>query len=165
MNAIESKETRYREYTSKLVPWIDEEIGKSPDKIVRVKAEDVIEEMGPIFKKDISIYKSKKDIHIRALWELKYLLWPDVIAVNGAISVNDEDLITFRNATPEDDAPEPGLLEFGEDTYYFREIVVEVVVEDPFTVSDSDIIDAIDSTNIPEGSISTVKLGNWKIAK
>ena len=165
MKEKESKETIYIDYTSKLVPWIKEQIEKSPDKIVRVKAEDIIDEMGPTFKKDISIYKSEKDIHIRALWELKCLLWPDEIVVNGAMSKDDEDLITFRKATPEDESPVPGLTEFKEDTYYLREILVEIVTEDPFTVSDSDIIDAIDNVNIPEGSISTAKLGNWKIAK
>jgi hypothetical protein len=165
MKEKESKEVRYRDHTSKLVPWIKEQIETSPDKIVRIKAEDVIDEMGPIFKKDISIYKSKKDINIRALWELKYLLWADEIVVNGAKNKDDEDLITFRKATPEDDGPISGLTEFKEDTYYFREIVVEIVTEDPFTVSDSDILDAIDNINIPEGSISTAKLGDWKIAK
>lgn len=165
MKEKESKEARYREYKSKLISWIKEEIDKSLDKIVRAKAEDVIEEMGPIFKKDVSIYKSKKDIHIRALWELKYLLWPDGIVVNGAKSNDDEDLITFRKATPEDEPPFPGLTEFKEDTYYFREVVIEIVTEDPFNVSDSDIIDAIDDINVPAGSISAAKLGNWKIAK
>lgn len=121
--------------------------------------------MGPIFKKDISIYTSKKYINIRALWELKYLLWPDEIVVNGATSKDDEHLITFRKTTSEDEPPIPGLTGFKEDTYYFREIVVEIVTEDPFTVSDSDIIDAINNINMPEGSISAAKLGNWKIAK
>lgn len=75
VEAIESKEAMYREYTSKLVPWIKEQIDKKPDKIFRIKVEDIINKMGPIFKKDISVYKSKKDINVRALFELKYLLY------------------------------------------------------------------------------------------
>jgi len=176
----ESKEARYKEYTSKLVPWIKEQIDKSSDKIFRAKVEDIINKMGPIFKKDISTYKSKKDINVRALFELKYLLWPDEIVVNGTIDERAvEQLLTFRRATPEDESPSWGLTEsIGEEgTYYTKNIVIDVVTENPFVLSDEIIMKLINTLELPnavksnsfyefvESNVSITKIGDWKIVK
>lgn len=180
IEAKESKETRYREYTSKLIPWIEKQIDKSIDKTIKIKIEDIIDKMGTIFKKDISIYKSKKDINVRALFELKYLLWPDNIVVNGTIDKKTgEQLLTFRKATSEDEYPLPGLIEsIGEEsTYYTKNITISFVTENPFILSDDIIKQLIKELELPnavksdsifeyvESDMSITKTGDWKMVK
>ena len=165
------KEIRYREYTSKLIPWLKEQIDKSPDKIIRIKVEDVIDvidKMGTIFKKDINIYSSKKDIHIRALWELKYLLWADGIVVKGGMNKIGEDLLIFRKKTSEDEPPIPNLIEvIGEkEAYYFKKVEANVVTENIFAITDIDIKDKINELDIAEDfGIYIVKFSDWETVK
>lgn len=176
----ESTITRYKEYTLELVSWLEEQIDQSIDKIIIIKVEDLINKMGPIFRKDISIYMYKKDINVRVLFELKYLLWPSGIVINGTIDKKTgEQLLTFRRATSEDESPFPGLTEsIGEEgIYYTKNITIDIVTENPFILSDEIIMELIDELELPnavksdsifkyvESDISITKIGDWKIVK
>lgn len=165
----ESKEVIYREYTSKFVPWLKEQIDKSPDKIVTARVEDTVKQMGPKFKEDISIYKDKDDIDIRALFELKYLLWPDGIVVSGSM-ISTGNVFTFRRTTPEDEPPTPGLIETigEEDVWYVKHVDADVMSPSPFNIPDKYIKDDIES-NVFYGrgdiGISVTKIGDFKKVK
>lgn len=164
----ESKEAKYRDTLSKLVPFVNENIDKSPNKIVITTVESIIHSMGSIFKKDISIYKSNDDINIRALFELKYLLWPDGIVVDGALT-NKGDGLIFRRATSEDRSPNPGLTtDIGEeDIYYLKRVDAAVVTGDISSISDNDIENIIDGLNalIGDSVMSVTKIGDWEKVK
>ncbi len=164
----ESKESRYREYTSELISWLKEQIDKSPNKNVIVKVDDIVGLMGPIFKKDIGVYKNKKDIDVRALFELKYLLWPDEIVVDGAITKIGNALV-FRRSTPTDEPPVPDLIETigGENILYVKHIEVDVMSEDPFLMTYFYIEHVINDTFDGRGDIgiSVTKIGDFKTTK
>lgn len=166
LKAKESKETRYRDAISKLTPFIKENIDKSPNKMVISTVESIINSMGPIFKKDISIYKSKGDINVRAFFELKYLLWPDGIVVDGAMT-NKGDGLIFRRATSEDRLPISGLTaDIGEEnTNYFKKVDVDVVTGDMLAISDDDIESIIDGVGTGDFEMSITKIGDWKKVK
>lgn len=165
----ESKEAIYREYTSKFIPWLKDQIDKSPDKIVMAKVEEIVKQMGPKFKEDISIYKDKDDIDTRVLFELKYILWPDGIVVGGAMT-HTGNLLSFRRTIPEDESPTPGLIETigEEDIWYVRHIDADVMSPSPFNIPDSHIKDEIES-NVFYGrgdiGISVTKIGDFKKEK
>lgn len=87
---------KYAQAVAKLVPTIEESIGKSPDGSVRFKTADVAKEMGAEFAK-----KNTTSIY----WGLKFVLFHNGIVVDTGTHKSGEKLLVMRKATPEDKLP------------------------------------------------------------
>lgn len=90
------KYSKYAVGIQKSIPWIKEEIEKSPDGMIRVKNEDIRKEMGGEFvkKNDTSVY-----------WGLKYCLFQEGIVVETGTKNTGEKLLFMRLADNEDRLP------------------------------------------------------------
>ena len=94
-----TKGQKYGKYAvgiQKTIPWIREQIAEAPDGIIRVKNEDIRNEMGGEFvkKNDSSVY-----------WGLKYVLFQEGIVVDTGTKKTDEKLLIMRIANDDDHLP------------------------------------------------------------
>lgn len=87
---------KYAQAVAKLVPTIEEAIGKSPDGTVRFKTMDVAKEMGADFAK-----KNATSIY----WGLKFVLFHNGIVVDTGTHKSGDKLLAMRIATKDDKLP------------------------------------------------------------
>ena len=79
--------SQYENVLKKLIPWIMEQIEKSPDKIIRIKAKDIAHEMGPEFEK-----KEYIDLY----WGIKYILQGYGIIIETGIAIDKDNLFVMK---------------------------------------------------------------------
>lgn len=84
---------KYKDAIASTVPWLKEQINKSPDKTIRALIDDIKIVLGPEFgkKPNMQIY-----------WGLKVALFREGIIVDKGKSVTGEDLLIMRMATSDD---------------------------------------------------------------
>ena len=86
-NMTNDKYSIYEKNISKLIPWIIEQVNKSPDKILRLRIIDIKKEMGPELedKNDTDMY-----------WGLKFVLYKHGINVELGSTKNDEKILKMK---------------------------------------------------------------------
>lgn len=109
------KYARYAQAVAHLIPWLTEQIEKSPDGKIRIRIKDIAKEMGSEFEK-----KGNTAMY----WGLKFVLFHNGIVVNmGGSDKQENKLLLLRKGTdadklpaslttyrepPEEEMPEPG---------------------------------------------------------
>ena len=87
---------KYARAVAGLIPWLEENINKSPDQRVIIKISDMTKELGPEYEK-----KSDSAIY----WALKFVLFHNGIFVDTATHKGGGKLLVMRKATTEDRLP------------------------------------------------------------
>jgi len=90
------KYTKYAIAVKKHIPWIEDEIEKAKDHMIRIKTDDMKKELGKGFEKlnATSVY-----------WGLKYTLFQDGIVVENGTHKTGDKLLIFRAANEDDRLP------------------------------------------------------------
>lgn len=94
-----TKGEKYAKYAvgiQKSIPWIREQIEKSPDGKIRVRNEDMRNEMGGEFVK-----KNEGSVY----WGLKYVLFQEGIVVDTGTRNTGDKLLIMRIANDDDRLP------------------------------------------------------------
>lgn len=84
---------KYKDAIAKSVPYLKEQIDKSPDKTIRILIDDIKISLG---------WEFKEKLNIQIYWGVKAALIREGITVHGGKSSTGEDLLVMRMAAPED---------------------------------------------------------------
>ena len=108
------KYAKYAQAIAKELPWLKEEVNKSSDRKIRIKAKDIKKVMGADFA-----VKSDKAVY----WALKFVLFHEGLVVETGTHKDGDKILVIRVAReddklppslaavlepPEEDMPEPG---------------------------------------------------------